>query len=66
MENIYDVKDDRGGGNFYRKFYIQVSKFDFARAVTKTFWTTLADVDGVTFLTEKELTRVKKKEVREK
>ena len=66
MENIYDVKDDLRGGNFYRKFYIQVSKFDFARAVTKTFWTTLADVDGVTFLTEKELTRVKNKEVREK
>ena len=46
MENIYDVKDDRGGGNFYREFYIQVSKFDFARAVTKTFWTMLADVDS--------------------
>ena len=66
MENIYDVKDDRGGGNFYRTFYIQVSKFDFARAVTKTFWTTLADVDSVTFLTEKELTRIKNKEVGEK
>ena len=64
MENIYDVKDDRGGVNFYREFYILVSKFDFA--VTKTFWTMLADVDSVTFLTEKELTRIKMKEVREK
>ena len=57
MENIYDVVDDQRNGNFYRKFYVQVSKFDFARAVTKTFWTTLADVDGVTFLTEKELNK---------
>ena len=57
MENIYDVKDDLGNGNFYRTCYIQVSKFDFARAVTKTFWTKLADVDRVTYLTEKELNR---------
>ena len=37
-----------------------MSKFDFARAVKKTFWTKLADVDGVTFLTEKELNRAQK------
>ena len=47
-----------GRGNIFRKFYVKVSKIHYYRVITEQFWASLEGVEKVTFITEKELSRI--------